>query len=361
MAPRLRPIKVNGRPASRELCPSSGFTLVELLVVIAIIGVLVALLLPAVQAAREAARRASCVNNMRQMGLAIHNYADAHAGDFPPGGITNGPCCETRSGTSWTIEILPHLEAGNLYDQYDQEEPNESTDPNGNGKNNSLVAQQRVEAYICPSDVDTENLVNPSSGPGTSLQWARGSYRAVTGAGSPNPGDNLHWDVHSNVTRFPELMGPLPTFAEPEKLPTGRLGGGFATVAVTSRIGFQKITDGTSNTLMIGERHSAGSEGQCNDVLLDSTRRQTLWAYSYSSYNKSEVTPVAGTILPDTCRCAITTGDGEACKRGWGSLHPGGLHFTFCDGSARFISESVDMVLLAGMATIAGEELIPKF
>lgn len=337
--------------------PPYAFTLVELLVVIAIIGILVALLLPAVQSAREAARRAACLNNMRQIALAMHNYASSHSDALPPGGITNGPCCTTPSGTSWPIEILPFLEEQALYDRYDFDENNEANDVDKDGKDNSWVRQQQVAVYKCPSDQDTGLLVDPSSGPGSGRQWARGSYRGVTGRSTGNPADDLHWDAHANVKKYLEYMGPLPTLADADKLPASS---SFAKSALTSKIKFRKIIDGTSKTLLVGERHSVGRTGECTDALLDSVRRQTLWAYSYTSYNKSEVTPVSGTILPDCCRCAITTGNGEACKRGWGSLHPGGLHFTLCDGSSIFISDNVDMELLAGMATIGGSEVVPE-
>src|SRR5437773_558439 len=103
-----------------------AFTLVELLVVIAIIGVLVALLLPAVQSARESARRMSCMNNLKQIGLALHNHHDAF-GTFPPGGVTNGTCCGTQSGATWTIYILPFIEQQMLYDKYDFTQTNESS------------------------------------------------------------------------------------------------------------------------------------------------------------------------------------------------------------------------------------------
>ena len=296
---------------------------------------------------------------MRQFGLAIHNYADSHSGYLPPGGITNGLCCSTPSGTNWAIEILPYLELNNLHDRYDYDENNEASgDLNNNGKDNSWVRQQQVSIYVCPSDIGTSELSSPSSGPGTGLLWARGSYRGVTGRSTGNPADDLHWDAHANVKAFPDYMGALPTLADPAQMAAGsRLGGSSASNLLTQKVGFKSITDGTSNTLLVGERHSVGSEGQCSDPLLDSAKRQTLWAYSYSSYNKSEVTPVSGTILPDTCRCAITTGDGEACKRGWGSLHPGGLHFAFCDASTRFVSDNIDMQVLADLATIAGSEI----
>ncbi len=346
---------------SRARCFTNGFTLVELLVVIAIIGVLVALLLPAIQSAREAARRTSCANNLRQVAIALQNYASSNNDRFPPGGITNGTCCGTQSGTSWAIEILPLVEQQALYDRYDFDEPNEaSRDLDGDGQDNSFVRQQFVESFLCPSDEDTDQLVQPSSGPGQGLQWARGSYRAVTGrATDDNRVDRLFWDSHERVDEFPQFKGPFPTIIDRDTLPPGRFNNQLIQRALSEPVGLQEITDGLSNTLLVGERHSIaiGGSNACSDALLDSTRRQTLWAYSYTSYNKSQVTPLSGTILPDTCRCAITTGDGEACKRGWGSLHPGGLHFALCDASVSFISDSVDMFLLASLATIGNEEI----
>src|SRR5262245_45025945 len=104
--------------------PLRGFTLVELLVVIAIIGTLVALLLPAVQAARETSRRASCLNNLKEIGVAIQLYHDARR-ILPPGGVSTGPCCSTESYSSWPISILPYLEQKNLSERYSHGEFNE--------------------------------------------------------------------------------------------------------------------------------------------------------------------------------------------------------------------------------------------
>src|SRR2546423_3619997 len=152
---------------------SRGFTLVELLVVIAIIGVLVALLLPAVQAAREAARRMQCSNNLKQIGLALQNHYDAMK-VFPPGQIHTTTSGEPYT-TTWGIELLTYLEQANLQARYDKTQ--QPTVPN-----NVLVLQTRIKPYICPSDLNTTKLEMPPIGSMINTPLAPSSYKAMAGA-----------------------------------------------------------------------------------------------------------------------------------------------------------------------------------
>ncbi|HUP80095.1 MAG TPA: DUF1559 domain-containing protein [Pirellula sp.] len=312
-----------------------GFTLVELLVVIAIIGILVGLLLPAVQAAREAARRMQCGNNLKQIGLAFHNYADANK-RFPPGNITDGPCCSTLSHTVWSVAILPYLEQANLNARYNPALPLEDIA-------NDFVRTQKMPSYNCPSDPIAGQLLVPASGPANDLSPQRqamtSSYRGMGGVAWGLAGEYIYrrqWDSSDilDPRALPTLKGILHW--------TGRVNGQANQYKPET---FGTISDGTSNTLLVGEYTTKTSP-----------RRTSFWAYSYTSFALSCATPESRTLIPDYDKCA-SQGDSNPCKRAFGGFHTGIVQFVKADGSVNPISVSLDMNVYKAISTIAGGEV----
>jgi type II secretory pathway pseudopilin PulG len=292
-------------------------------VVIAIIGILIALLLPAIQSVREAARRAKCSNNLKQLALALHSHHNAK-GRFPPGGITRGPCCDTKSYTNWAIEILPYMEYPGLYKQYNQRAYNEDAA-------NKTVRETMIAEHTCPTEEGVEELAKPESGPGSNIFYRRGSYRCMTG----RTDGTGWWDSHQNDS-FPRTWrGVLHTVGtnglKPERV--------------------KDIIDGTARTIMLGEMASRTHES-----------RRTYWAYTYTSYNASAAVPQTRTLLVDYDKCLNVGGTGGAnpCKRGWGSYHPQGINFAFCDCTVRFVDTEIDMEVFCRLASIA-EGLTAKY
>jgi len=346
---------------SFRVSKAPAFTLIELLVVIAIIAILIGLLLPAVQKVRDAANRMSCANNLKQIGLALHNHHDV-VGTLPPGGMQTGangtPCY-----TNWAVEILPYMEQDALYKQYNQLILNEKTQ-------NNLVGQQRVKSYECPSDNLRGKLEKPQTGPGNGLNWMHGSYRCVSGRSGAI--GRAFWDTFEaqfwppNNVMYPEWRGPLHgTSTAYNGIPTQTATGSGG--APISQMGgpesFAAISDGLSNTLMVGEYTTkpgivpAGFDGAGDQA----TRRATFWGYTYASYNESSISTESRTLNNDYGKGATTAGQGGStpCKRSFGSNHTGGMNFVMCDGSVRLINSSVDPIILGAMATINGGEVIP--
>jgi len=333
--------------------------LIELLVVIAIIAILIGLLLPAVQKVRDAAARAQCANNLKQIGLALHNHHDA-IGTLPPGGMQTGPN-GTVCYTTWAIEILPFMEQDNIYRLYDQKQVNTAT------ANYNAVAQKRVKSYECPSDSTIGLIEAPASGPDTSRPWAHGSYRAVSGRaykgsqtyprGFWDTFEPQYWAPDGGTTLITSYRGMMHGTATlyngvPAQTATGTTGASVSTMGGPEKL--ISVTDGTSNTLMVGE-----------NTFRDVTRRATFWAYTYASYNQSSLYPESRILnnsyndcwdAPGGPNSRIANAD-QMCKRAFGSNHAKGMNFVMGDGSVKYYSRSVDITMLTFMATMQGAEV----
>lgn len=304
---------------------NEGFTLVELLVVIAIIGILIALLLPAVQAAREAARRSQCTNNIKQIVLACHNYHDTYK-VFPPGGI--GITASGQGGpyrTNWAIAILPFVEQQAVYDLWD-------FNVNNSAAVNQVPSQTLLTAFNCPSDDEAIKVERPASGP-RSYDYRHCSYRAMTGVGNNNT--DHFWDEWDDFDDLASNKRGVFHHVYPTRQPNCE--------------SFASIKDGSSNTIAIGEMHVPGNN----------TTRGSFWAYTYTSYNTSQA-DLNGGLMQTTdwnvCKAAWG-GNDNACKRGWGAYHPGGINWGIADGSVRFLGETIDVTLWCALSTVAGGEV----
>jgi prepilin-type N-terminal cleavage/methylation domain-containing protein/prepilin-type processing-associated H-X9-DG protein len=312
---------------SLSRAPVRAFTLVELLVVIAIIGVLVALLLPAVQSAREAARRMSCQSNLKQIGIACHNFHDTRLA-FPSGHKVTYNGSTQVYFSNWAIQILPYIEQDNLFKQYDDTVPNLHA-------NNKAVRETFVPAYACPAEIKPKQLLIPETqadaGAAGNVAFMTGSYRGMGGVSATgfDQWSGYPSEVLVNMQRGPGLRGMLHT----DWL------GGVAPERMAN------ITDGTSNTLLVGERSTRTTP-----------RRGTFWANSFNLYNISGAYAQSASLLPDYDACIRVAADQAQCKYGWGSYHPRTINFVYGDGSVRTLMLNMDMKIFTYLATIGNGE-----
>ncbi|HVJ86243.1 MAG TPA: DUF1559 domain-containing protein [Caulifigura sp.] len=315
----------------RKLRP--GFTLIELLVVIAIIAILIALLLPAVQQAREAARRTQCKNNFKQIGLAIHNYHDAHL-VFPTslhmGG--NRPGCTWPLGNgavgqwyrfSWSAMILPQMEMGALYNGFNfsynyHVAPN--IDANGSNMHN---AGARVATYLCPTDPQGDSGCNRTGSISNSVgtdDLGRTNMAAIA--------DSLQWQCSTTNQGWGRTDGNGIMFN-------------------SSRTRMRDVTDGTSNTFLVGE--------------VTGGRPSSYECYPWAVMNLSDT--------GNGINGAFTTPGGrtnwsatpDMNDAGFSSYHTGGAHFLMADGAVRFVSQNISSSTLQALGSRGNGEVVGEF
>lgn len=286
-----------------------GFTLIELLVVIAIIAILIALLLPAVQQARESARRTQCSNNLKQIGLAIHNYHDTH-NRFP---LSSIDATLGRSGIF--ASILPFLDQGNTYQQYNFSLGN--SDPA-----NLVAVSQRIPAYLCPTAPFRRAV--PIAGCDANSR-APGTYAASTGS-----------------------LDPYGSFT------SGNPNNGAIVNVSSGSTSMRDLTDGSSSTLLVGE-----SAWNFPDYMFTSgaCSGQVRWGFTYwsSPYPLATAFTTLGPFNPKKME-----GDSSRLSS-FRSEHIGVVNMLMCDGSARYVSENIDHNLLNALATRSGGEVIGEF
>jgi prepilin-type N-terminal cleavage/methylation domain-containing protein len=333
------------RKTTHETRRTRGFTLVELLVVIAIIGILIALLLPAVQAAREAARRSQCTNNLKQLGLALHNHHDVYQ-RFPAGGARDQAPFgegETDWGSSWLVYILPFVEQKNIYDKW------QFNNSSGvfNGNNMTLINNLIIPGYVCPSSPLNKTC-------DATYLCTRGAVNYVGISGAVN-------GLITSSGGFPETRQ--------NAVSNGGIVSGGGVIIPNGKLRFADLSDGSSNVLAVSEHGNwiTSTDNQRHDW-----RACQPWGWSIGvkstgippnfyprqddnrSFNQTTIRyPINSTtgwgVGSGDCATGVCADVG--CNTPLNSAHPGGVNALVGDGSVRFISDTITLDLLARLAT----------
>ena len=337
---------------------ASGFTLVELLVVIAIIGILIALLLPAVQAAREAARRMQCTNNVKQLALGVLNYESSNK-VFPPGG-SYGIEGSTPYGVSWLVHILPFCEQNGIYERMDVVgEGDYGCYAPFNVDNEAALKNQEFDFLRCPSSPLPVNGVNfpneyqkndPNYGKFANNQPYQGSnYTGISGGGLPPSAGGTYADTRSKGS---------------SSVAAGYIGAGGILIRLTpQKVG--SVTDGLSNTMVVGEQSD-----WC--IAINGEKRDCRSDCGHGFYMGPAPLPTDLNDRDFNLTCVINrlneksfaaTGVASNCgpNRSIQSAHPGGATVGFADGSVHFLNEDIEVNTLYNMANRADGQILGEY
>jgi prepilin-type N-terminal cleavage/methylation domain-containing protein/prepilin-type processing-associated H-X9-DG protein len=306
-----------------------GFTLIELLVVIAIIAVLIGLLVPAVQKVREAGNRASCENNLHQIGLGVTNYATANNNRLPPSRTTGtGTAPPNPYQHSWTAALLPYIEQTNSFNLYNYK-------ANWNDPSNYTAVRTYLKVFNCPSTPTQPR--------------ADGTIEAAPSAGDYHAINAIKCFVGINCFGYamPQCNVPNPP---PSVVDDPRLVGAMRRDQTTP---FTAIVDGTSSTILVAEDAGRPAFYNANRTVFDPIGKEGGWADPNGAFSIDGAN--ADGSVPG--QCSMNCSNNSEMY----SFHPSGANVVFADGSVHFLSSNLDLCVLAALATRAGGEPVGDY